>query len=85
MLRDRLVSFLEESIMIKNTQHGFRHKRSCLTNLLDFYNDVFNNYDETKAVDIIYIDFQKAFDKVPHKRLLKKLISHGIAGKILVA
>ena len=54
-----------------------------ITNLLDFYKDVFNIFDETKAVDIIYLNFQKAFDKVPHKRLLKILKLHGIAGKIL--
>ena len=53
-------------------------------NLLDFYNDVFNIY-VTKAVDIIYLDFQKAFNKVPRKRLIKKKSeSHGIAGKILI-
>ena len=40
-------------------------KMLSLENLLDFYNDVFNIYDKTKAVDIIYLDFQKAFDKVP--------------------
>ena len=48
ILRDKLVSLLEENIFIKNTQHGFRNKHSCLPNLLDFYNDVFNNYDERK-------------------------------------
>ena len=63
--------------MINNSQHGFRNKRSCLTNLLDFYSEVLNIYDETKAVDIIYLEFQKAFDNVPHKRLLKILESHG--------
>ena len=56
---------------------------TCLINLLDFCNNVFNNYDETKAEDVIYLDFQKAFDKVLHKRSLKKLESHGMAGKIL--
>ena len=77
------MTFLEENIMIINVQHGFRNKCSCLTSLFDFYNNVFNIYDETKAVDIIYLDFQKAFDKVPHERLLNKLKWHGIAGKIL--
>lgn len=81
IMRDELVRFLEENNLINNSQHGFRHKRSCLTNLLDFYNDVFNIYDETRAVDVIYLDFQKAFDKVPHKRLLTKLRSCGISGK----
>ena len=80
IMRDKLVNFLEENSLIKNSQHGFRNKRSCLTNLLDFYNDVFNIYDESKAVDVIYLDFQKAFDTVPHNRLLSKLNSHGITG-----
>ena len=82
IIRDKLVTFLEENSMINNSQHGFRNKRSCLTNLLDFYNDVSNIYDETKAIDIIYLEFQKAFDNVPHKRLIKIFKSHGIVGKI---
>ena len=83
IIRDKIVKFLEVNELIKNSQHGFRNKRSCLTNLLDFYNDVFNIYDESKAVDIIYLDFQKAFDTVPHKRLLTKLQTHGVTGKFL--
>ena len=83
IIRDQLVTFLEENDLVKNSQHGFRNKRSCLTNLLDFYNEVYNVYDDTKAVDVIYLDFQKAFDKVPHQRLLIKLKSHGVEGKLL--
>ena len=83
LIRDKLVSHLEENYLLKNTQHGFRNKRSCLTNLLDFSYDILNQYDESKAVDIIYLDFQKAFDKVPHKRLMVKLESHGIQGDVL--
>jgi len=47
-------------------------KKSCLTNLLEFLEYVTNAVDLGKAVDWIYLDFQKAFDKVPHVRLLKK-------------
>ena len=82
-IRDKLVSFLEENFLFEITPHDFCHKCSRLTNLLDFYNDVFNNYVETKAVNIIYLDFQKVYDKVPHKRILKKFQSHGIADKRL--
>ena len=82
ILRNKLVRYLEENNLINSSQHGFRNKRSCLTNLLDFYNDVVNIFDETKAVDVIYLDFQKAFDKVPHQRLLSKIKTHGITGKI---
>ena len=83
LIRDKLISHLEENHLLINTQHGFRDKRSCLTNLLDFSYDILNLYDESKAVDTIYLDFQKAFDKVPHKRLLIKLKSHGIQGDVL--
>ena len=55
IIRDKL----EENTLIKNTHNGFRNKRSCLTNLFDFYNDVFNINDEEKVEDVIYLDFQK--------------------------
>ena len=69
IIRDKLVTFLEENSMINSFQQGFSNKCSCLTNLFDFYNDVFNIYDDTNAIYMIYLDFQKMFDKVPHKRL----------------
>ena len=65
MIHDKLVTFLKEYIMINSFQHGFRNKRFCLTNPLDFYNDVFNIYNETKAVDIIYLDFKRSLTKFP--------------------
>jgi hypothetical protein len=82
IIRDNLVKFLEENNIINNSQHGFRNKRSCLTNLLDFFHYVFDVFDESRSVDVVYLDFQKAFDKVPHKRLLNKLRTHGISGNI---
>ena len=45
--------------------------------------EVTNYTDRGYPVDVIYLDFQKAFDKVPHKRLLMKLAAHGIAGNVL--
>ena len=83
VIRDRIVEHLEKNNLIKDSQHGFRRNRSCLTNLLDFFHDMFTNNDKHKAVDIIYLDFQKAFDSVPHKRLLEKLRAHGIRGALL--
>ena len=82
IIRDNMVKFLEDNAILNNSQHGFRNKRSCLTNLLDFFYYIFNVYDESKSVDVVYLDFQKAFDKVPHKRLLKKLQTHGITGNL---
>ncbi len=39
-------------------------------------------YDDCRSVDMIYLDFQKSFDKVPHMRLLAKLKAHGVTGNI---
>ena len=83
LIRDQIVDHLEENNLLSDSQHGFRRKRSCLTNLLDFFNKVIQVYDAAKAVDVIYLDFQKAFDKVPHKRLLMKVKSLGIEGNVL--
>ena len=56
--------------LIRESQHGFLKKRSCLTNLLEFLEFVTNYIDQGYPIDVIYLDFQKAFDKVPHKRLV---------------
>jgi hypothetical protein len=82
IITNYIVDFLETNELIVNSQHGFRRNRSCVTNLLDFFNYMFEKYDENKSIDIIYLDFKKAFDKVPHQRLLLKLYAIGIRGKV---
>ena len=57
---------------IRPSQHGFTKDRSCLTNLISFYDLVTRLMDEGKAVDVVYLDF-KAFDTVSHSILLEKL------------
>lgn len=68
--------------LFSKSQHGFRSGRSCTTQLLEFLEDVTTALDNGEDVDVIYLDFCKAFDKVPHKRLLKKLWGYGIRGNI---
>ena len=68
---------------ITNKQHGFLSGRSCLSNLLEALDLIFDMIANGETVDIFYLDFQKAFDTVPHFRLLVKLSSFGINGKTL--
>ncbi len=67
---------------MKDTWHGFRRHRSYLTNLLEYFHEVYLDYDTNKAFDIIYLDFKKAFDTVPHKKLMIKVRALGIGGTI---
>ena len=83
ILKEEIINFLEENKRLSNSQHGFRSKRSCLTNLLEFTEQVLEHMDNRESVDVLYFDLQKAFDKVPHRSLLHKLHKIGIRGNIL--
>ena len=67
---------------LNNTQHGFRSGRSCLSALLDVFDDLMHMLSSDTTVDMIYLDFSKAFDKVDHGVLLHKLKDLGITGKL---
>jgi len=82
LLRDEIVAHLERHQLVRPSQHGFRKKRSCVTNLLAFLDEVTACVDRGNAADVLYLDYQKAFDKVPHQRLLAKLDAHGICGEV---
>ena len=69
--------------LIGDSQHDFRNKRSCLISLLDFFVQVIDTIydtDNNEAVDLVYLDFLKTFDKVPHERLMLKVNAYGIQG-----
>jgi len=83
ILKDEIMKHLDKFSLIRDSQHGFLKGRSCLTNLLDFLENITIKIDERTPVDLIYLDFAKAFDKVPYQRLFKKIYAHGIGGEIL--
>ncbi|NXR06414.1 RTXE polymerase, partial [Semnornis frantzii] len=72
-----IICHIDNNQGIRPSQHGFMRGRSCLTNLISFYYEITRLLDEGKAVDIIFLGFQKAFDTVPHKILADKLATHG--------
>ena len=73
---------LECNKLINDSQHGFRSGRLCATQLLTLLEDLTKIIDEGGCVDVIYLDFCKASDKMPHQRLLLRLQMHGIGIKI---
>uniref|UniRef100_A0A8C3I5X8 Reverse transcriptase domain-containing protein n=1 Tax=Chrysemys picta bellii TaxID=8478 RepID=A0A8C3I5X8_CHRPI len=83
ILKNKIVRYVEEHKLMGKSQHGFCKGKSCFTNLLEFFEGVSKHVDKGHPVDIVYLGFQKAFDKVPHQRLLHKLSCHGIRGKVL--
>ena len=82
LIKDHMVEFLVKHKLLNSSQHGFLKASSCLTNMLCFLEEITKWIDVGSPVDIIYLDFQKAFDKVPHQRLLLKLKAHGIGDSI---
>ena len=68
---------------VSDAQHGFLKGKSCLSNLFECFDKIDEIVNGGGDVDILYLDFQKAFDTVPHGRLIHKLKSYGITGKTL--
>ena len=83
LIRDQLLCHLTEQGLLSDDQHGFRPRRSCSTQLLHFLEAVSTELEHANPVDVLYMDFQKAFDSVPHQRLLHKLRSYGVSGCLL--
>ena len=76
------VNHLEVNIKLSPNQHGFRGRRSCLSQLLEHQDRILSILEEDSNVNSIYLDFAKAFDKVDTGILCHKLREMGIGGKL---
>lgn len=82
LVRQSLVRHLEKNNLLPSGQHGFRAFRSTLTQLLQYWDKILEDLQQGGAVDSVYLDFAKAFDKVETGVLLHKLKSFEIQGKV---
>ena len=82
IIGNKLMEFLEKNDKLNRNQHGFRCGRSCLSQLIEHQNRVLEGLENNEDVEVVYLDFAKAFDKVHHGILLQKLRTVGITGKL---
>lgn len=83
LIKKEIMSHLVQNNLLSPRQFGFINGRSTVTQLLKYLDSCIDKIVRGNVVDCIYLDFAKAFDTVPHKRLLNKLQAYGITGKLL--
>ena len=82
-IKNAIMAHLVSNSLLSSKQFGFTGGRSTVTQMLNYLDKCIEKIVAGKVVDCIYLDFAKAFDTVPHKRLLNKLKAYGISGELL--
>ena len=82
VIKSSLQNLLEVTLALADEQHGFRQRRSCLSQLLNHYDEILRGLEEGHNLDIIFLDFSKVFDKVDKFILCGKIKRMGVFGKI---
>ena len=83
IIRKHIVEHLTQHDLLSAHQHGFVMKRSYQTSLMESIEDWTTIMDQGCGMEIVYLDFQKAFDSLPHQRPGRKLRSYGLDGNLL--
>ena len=82
IIREKITMFLENTNKLNKNQHGFRAGRSCLSQLIEHYDNIIAALERKHNFDVIYTDFAKAFDKCDHGIIAHKIREAGIVGKL---
>jgi hypothetical protein len=82
IIRDQILTHCLNKSLISSHQFGFLPRRSVEIQLLSCLNEWTKSIDSSIPVDVLYVDLSKAFDTVPHQKLLTKLQAFGIKGKL---
>ena len=77
-MHSHVIKYLDDHHLLKDAQHGFRKRRSCESQLILTELDLAKGLNDGEQIDAVLLDFSKAFDKVPHQRLLEKLCHFGV-------
>ena len=83
ILHSQVMHHLDHHNILSDSQHDFRKKRSCESQLILTIQDLASSLKDGEQIDAVLLDFSKAFDKVPHQRFLLKLQHYGIRGHLL--
>ena len=84
IIKDDILAYMVSNKLLTNLQHGFVPGKSCYSNLLLMLNFLTELIENGTDADLVYLDFAKAFDLVPHNRLICKLHNYGISRHLLL-
>ena len=82
IVHSHIMKYFDRYNILTDLQHGFRAKRSTVTQLIGTIHDISSAINNDTTVHAVILDFEKAFDKFPHQRLLRKLQRYGIQGPL---
>ena len=84
IVKDDILGYTVSNKLLTNLQHGFVPRKSCQSNLLLLFNFLTESIGNGTYANLVYLDFAKAFDSVPHNRLICKLYNYGISSNLLL-